>query len=197
VLELSIAMSIAEMTQEEAEHRGAQVTVVHLKPGIVSGVVADAHNVFMPTVRPGDEVDSSSRRRSPSLYRRPQSPRRELIRSRVPEVFYSLVQPEESERILKGFHMRVQCPLDWETTISLVGAPTLSAVSSLTALIEAMFLMRVRKLTMADTDVRMRKGREQELRARHESSPFAISREGGISKVKPNVAKTIRSLPVD
>ena len=50
---------------------------------------------------------------------------RELIRSRVreeverhnqslPEVFYGLVQPEESERILNGFRMKVQRPLDWE-----------------------------------------------------------------------------------
>ncbi len=50
---------------------------------------------------------------------------RELIRSRVceevsrhnqslPEVFCGLVQPEESERILNGFRMKVKRPLDWE-----------------------------------------------------------------------------------
>jgi hypothetical protein len=50
---------------------------------------------------------------------------REIIRSRVreevmrhnqslPEVFCGLVQPEESERILNGFRMRVKRPLDWE-----------------------------------------------------------------------------------
>jgi hypothetical protein len=50
---------------------------------------------------------------------------REIIRSRVreeverhnqslPEVFYGLVQPEESERILNGFRVRVKRPLDWE-----------------------------------------------------------------------------------
>jgi hypothetical protein len=50
---------------------------------------------------------------------------RELIRSRVqqeverhnqslPEVFYGLVQPEESEQILNGFRMKVKRPLDWE-----------------------------------------------------------------------------------
>ena len=50
---------------------------------------------------------------------------RELIRSRVrqeverhnrslPEVFRGLVQPEESERILNGFRMKVRRPLDWE-----------------------------------------------------------------------------------
>ena len=40
--ELSIAMSIVEMAQEEADHRGARVTAVHLKLGALSGVVADA-----------------------------------------------------------------------------------------------------------------------------------------------------------
>jgi hypothetical protein len=50
---------------------------------------------------------------------------RELVRSRVreeverhnqslPEVFCGLVQPEESERILNGFRMRVPRPLNWE-----------------------------------------------------------------------------------
>ncbi|MBV8437295.1 MAG: hypothetical protein JOY95_07260 [Silvibacterium sp.] len=49
---------------------------------------------------------------------------RELIRSRIqqeverhnqslPEVFCGLVQPEESERILNGFRMKVRRPLDW------------------------------------------------------------------------------------
>ena len=49
---------------------------------------------------------------------------RELIRSRVqqeverhnqslPEVFCGLVQPEESERILNGFRMKVRRPLHW------------------------------------------------------------------------------------
>lgn len=40
--ELSIAMSIVEMATEEAERRGAQVNAVHLKLGLLSGVVADA-----------------------------------------------------------------------------------------------------------------------------------------------------------
>jgi len=41
--ELSIAMSIVEMAQEEASKRGAlQVTAVHLKLGALSGVVKDA-----------------------------------------------------------------------------------------------------------------------------------------------------------
>jgi hydrogenase nickel incorporation protein HypA/HybF len=37
--ELSIAMSIVELAEEEAERRGVQVTAVHLKLGALSGVV--------------------------------------------------------------------------------------------------------------------------------------------------------------
>lgn len=40
--ELSIAMSIVEMAQEEAESRGVQVEAVHLKLGALSGVVKEA-----------------------------------------------------------------------------------------------------------------------------------------------------------
>jgi|ERR1700722_15129494 hydrogenase nickel incorporation protein HypA/HybF len=40
--ELSIAMSIVEMASEEAERRGARVNAVHLKLGVLSGVVPDA-----------------------------------------------------------------------------------------------------------------------------------------------------------
>lgn len=41
--ELSIAMSIIEMAEEEAERRGdVQVTAVHLKLGALSGVVKEA-----------------------------------------------------------------------------------------------------------------------------------------------------------
>jgi len=40
--ELSIAMSIIEMAQEEATQRHVQVTAVHLKLGPLSGVVKDA-----------------------------------------------------------------------------------------------------------------------------------------------------------
>jgi hydrogenase nickel incorporation protein HypA/HybF len=41
--ELSIAMSIVEMAEEEAaKHDGAQITAVHLKLGPLSGVVKDA-----------------------------------------------------------------------------------------------------------------------------------------------------------
>jgi len=40
--ELSIAMSIVEMAQEEAAQRGCQIDAVHLKLGALSGVVKDA-----------------------------------------------------------------------------------------------------------------------------------------------------------
>ena len=40
--ELSIAMSIVEMAEEEAEQRGAQVNAVHLKLGALAGVVKGA-----------------------------------------------------------------------------------------------------------------------------------------------------------
>jgi hydrogenase nickel incorporation protein HypA/HybF len=42
VHELSIAMSIVDMATEEAERRGARVNAVHLKLGLLSGVVPDA-----------------------------------------------------------------------------------------------------------------------------------------------------------
>ena len=40
--ELSIAMSIVELAEEEAERRGVQVDAVHLKLGALSGVVKEA-----------------------------------------------------------------------------------------------------------------------------------------------------------
>ena len=40
--ELSIAMSIVEMAQEEAELRDVQIEAVHLELGLLAGVVADA-----------------------------------------------------------------------------------------------------------------------------------------------------------
>ena len=40
--ELSIAMSIVDMAQEEAERRGVHVSAIHLKLGLLSGVVKDA-----------------------------------------------------------------------------------------------------------------------------------------------------------
>src|ERR1700730_11789440 len=40
--ELSIAMSILELAQEESDLRGVQVTAVHLKLGALSGIVKEA-----------------------------------------------------------------------------------------------------------------------------------------------------------
>ncbi len=40
--ELSIAMSIVELAEEEADRRGAQIEAVHLKLGALSGVVKEA-----------------------------------------------------------------------------------------------------------------------------------------------------------
>ncbi len=40
--ELSIAMSIVEMAEEEAERHGGRVAAVHLKLGKLSGVVKEA-----------------------------------------------------------------------------------------------------------------------------------------------------------
>ena len=40
--ELSIAMSIVELAEEETERRGVQVNAVHLKLGALSGVVKEA-----------------------------------------------------------------------------------------------------------------------------------------------------------
>jgi hydrogenase nickel incorporation protein HypA/HybF len=42
VHELSIAMSLVELAQEEARQRDVQVTGVHVKLGALSGVVCDA-----------------------------------------------------------------------------------------------------------------------------------------------------------
>jgi hydrogenase nickel incorporation protein HypA/HybF len=40
--ELSIAMSIVELAEEEAERRGVQIDAVHLRLGALSGVVKEA-----------------------------------------------------------------------------------------------------------------------------------------------------------
>ena len=40
--ELSIAMSIVELAQEEIEQRGGRISAVHLKLGALSGVVKEA-----------------------------------------------------------------------------------------------------------------------------------------------------------
>jgi hydrogenase nickel incorporation protein HypA/HybF len=40
--ELSIAMSIVELAEEEAARRGVQITAIHLRLGALSGVVKEA-----------------------------------------------------------------------------------------------------------------------------------------------------------
>ncbi len=40
--ELSIAVNILELAQEEAEKRGVRVLAIHLKLGVLAGVVKDA-----------------------------------------------------------------------------------------------------------------------------------------------------------
>ena len=40
--ELSIAMSIVELAEEEAERRGVQIEAIHLKLGALSGVAREA-----------------------------------------------------------------------------------------------------------------------------------------------------------
>ncbi len=65
--------------------------------------------------------------------------------------------------------------------IPLTGALTPSVVLSLAALLVAgsMFLIRVRKMTIVSADARMRKGREQELRAKQGKFPLRdFSRRG-------------------
>jgi hydrogenase nickel incorporation protein HypA/HybF len=42
VHELSIAMSVVDMAEEEARQRNAKVVAVHLRLGLLSGVVKDA-----------------------------------------------------------------------------------------------------------------------------------------------------------
>ncbi len=94
-------------------------------------MIADArdlpyHTSMSVTIQIWDEAVPGSRSRAQSVTV-PQAniTARELIRTRVreeverhnqsmPEVFCGLVQPEESERILNGFRMKAQRPLDWE-----------------------------------------------------------------------------------
>lgn len=40
--ELSVAMSLVEMAQEEGERQGGRVSAVHLRLGVMAGVVKDA-----------------------------------------------------------------------------------------------------------------------------------------------------------
>lgn len=59
--ELSIAMSIVEMAQEEAEQRGgAQISAVHLRLGALSGVVKEALLSAYEMACEGTALSSSS-----------------------------------------------------------------------------------------------------------------------------------------
>lgn len=57
--ELSIAMSIVEMAQEEAELRGVQINAVHLKLGDLSGVVKEALLSSYEMAREGTPLSES------------------------------------------------------------------------------------------------------------------------------------------
>jgi hypothetical protein len=74
---------------------------------------------------------------------------------------------------LPWYGLRSGAEMQKPLAISLTGASALSVVFSLTALIlaGAMFLIRVRKMTIVGADARMRKGREQELTAKQEKFP--------------------------
>jgi hypothetical protein len=78
------------------------------------------------SLRIWDEVIPGQRASAQALtVERARMTARDLIASRVrqeverynqslPEVFYGLVQPEESEQILNGFRLKTKRPLDWE-----------------------------------------------------------------------------------
>ncbi len=57
--ELSIAMSIVEIAEEESEKRGVQVSAVHLKLGPLSGVVKDVLVSAYDMAAAGTRVEGS------------------------------------------------------------------------------------------------------------------------------------------
>jgi hydrogenase nickel incorporation protein HypA/HybF len=57
--ELSIAMSIVELAEEEAQSRGVQIEAVHLKLGALSGVVKDALLSCYEMACEGTELEGS------------------------------------------------------------------------------------------------------------------------------------------
>lgn len=57
--ELSIAMSIVEMAEEEAANHGVRITAVHLKLGPLSGVVRDALLSAYEMAREGTALEGS------------------------------------------------------------------------------------------------------------------------------------------
>jgi hydrogenase nickel incorporation protein HypA/HybF len=59
VHELSIAMSIVELAEEEAERRGVTIDAVHLELGQLSGVVADALLFSWEMASSGTRIEGS------------------------------------------------------------------------------------------------------------------------------------------
>jgi len=57
--ELSIAMSIVDLAQEEAESRGVRVLAVHLRLGPLSGVVSEALRGSFEIARTGTALEQS------------------------------------------------------------------------------------------------------------------------------------------
>jgi hydrogenase nickel incorporation protein HypA/HybF len=57
--ELSIAMSIVDMAQEEAERRNVRIDAVHLELGPLSGVVADALLISYEAASSGTRLEGS------------------------------------------------------------------------------------------------------------------------------------------
>ncbi|APW62965.1 hydrogenase maturation nickel metallochaperone HypA [Paludisphaera borealis] len=57
--ELSIALSILDMAEEEAERRGGRIVAVHLKLGPLSGVVARALASAYEMAREGTPLDQA------------------------------------------------------------------------------------------------------------------------------------------
>jgi len=57
--ELSIALSIVDVVEEEAERRGGRVVAVHLKLGPLSGVVKDALVSAYGLAREGTSLNQS------------------------------------------------------------------------------------------------------------------------------------------
>jgi hydrogenase nickel incorporation protein HypA/HybF len=57
--ELSIAMSIVEIAEEEAQKRGVQVSAVHIKLGPLAGIVKDVLVSAYDMAAAGTQVESS------------------------------------------------------------------------------------------------------------------------------------------
>lgn len=57
--ELSIAVSIVDMAEEEAERRGVKVDAVYLELGLLTGVVADALHFSYKMASDGTRLEGS------------------------------------------------------------------------------------------------------------------------------------------